>query len=136
MPKSATRTADGKVARGKLLRYFDAKAVIAEKDVADAGDQNARLLRASSAGFVPRRKRFDFRRIEEKAMARLSQQSQVASRIIVQHDTDMRLAFVVLFHALDGRDLSVQRDVENISAFLGKKTDAISRSHLDAGDRG
>ena len=47
----------------------------------------------------------------------------------------MRLAFVVLFDALDCGDLPMQRDIENVSALVRKETDAVSRPHFDAGDQ-
>ena len=118
----------------ELLRHLDAEAVVPKKDVPDACYQNPRLLRRGLLTLFLARKRFDLRRIKEEAVTRLPQQPKVASRIIVQHDADVRFAFVVLFEALDGRDLSAQRNVENIAALVGKKTDAVSRSHLHAGD--
>ena len=50
------------------------------------------------------RERFDLCRIEEKTMAGLAHHSQVAARIVVEHDTDVALAFVVLLDAFDCRD--------------------------------
>ena len=62
MPKSATSTPSGSVAPGEPARHLDAEPVVAEEDVADAGDQDAvcahgpaaaRPRRAGSSGSGP-----------------------------------------------------------------------------------
>ena len=46
MPKSTTRTPSGmRRSPGEALRHLDAEAVVAEEDVADAGDEDAPVRR-------------------------------------------------------------------------------------------
>jgi len=42
----------------------------------------------------------------------------------------MRFTLVILFDALNRRDLSVQREIQNVPAFVGEKAHAIARSYF------
>ena len=96
--------------------HFHSKAVISEKDVSDTGDQYACAGALRLRLFVVRGQQLYLRRIEEKAMTGLTHHSQIASRIIIEHDTYVALALVVLFDALDGRDLPLERDIQNVAS--------------------
>src|SRR5690242_16211357 len=53
---------------------------------------------------------------EKEPVARLSQHSQIAAGIILQHDGDVRLSFVIFLHRFDDGPLPAEHHVENVRA--------------------
>src|ERR1700733_14164941 len=122
-------------AAGKSAHNFHTKAVISQEDVADTGDQNTGLHRNSGFALLFFWKWFNLCWVEKEAVARLAHQPQVTPRVVFENHTDVLLAFVVLLEALNGRDLSTQREVQNISAVTRSQTYAVARPYLDALDQ-
>jgi hypothetical protein len=59
--------------------------------------------------FVTGGKRFHLRGIEKEAMTRLAHETQVAAGIVIEHNANVALAFIILLNAFDGRKLPLQR---------------------------
>ncbi len=106
----------GKLETSHAAHDFDAKRIVAKKDVPNPRDQNAGLLHGLVLPDFIFRKRFDFFGVEEEAMAGLAQQAHVSSWIVVENHADVALAFVVLLDAFDGGNLPGQRDVHHVAA--------------------
>ncbi|NYF53643.1 hypothetical protein [Tunturiibacter gelidoferens] len=65
-------------------------------------------------------------------MPRLTQHPQVAAGIVLENHTDVLLAFVVLFKALDSRDLAAQRKVKYVPTLMGIQTNAMACPYLSS----
>src|SRR6476620_436282 len=117
-----------------MPRHFAAKAVVAQKNVANAGNQYARLghnnsvssfefqvwsleLRVWNLGSAKLQletvnsklsHRFNLLRRKEEAMAGLTQHSQIAPRIIVKHYRQVGLPFIVLFDCFNHRHFPLE----------------------------
>ena len=96
-------------------RDLDAEAVVAQKDIADAGDQDARR----SCGF-------DLLDAKEEAVAGLAQHTQIFAGIVIEHDGKMNLALVILLDAFDDADLAGQREIQDVAAGLRAQADAVA----------
>ena len=75
--------------------------------------------------------RLNFFGREEKTMAGLAQHAKILAGIVIQHDGEMHLAFVILLNRFDDGDLAGQSEIEDVAAFAGTQTDQISFSYLD-----
>src|SRR5580700_1052282 len=115
----------GKAARGKATEDFDAESVITEENVSNTGDENACALNLAPRTGFSGRQGLDLIGIEEKPMARLSEQSQIPSGIIIEHDANMNLAFVVLLDAFDDGNLPGKCDVHDVTALSRSQANAI-----------
>jgi hypothetical protein len=80
------------------------------------------------------RERLDLKRPKEEPMARLPHHPKVATRIVFEDNADVLLTFVILFDTFDSCDLSLQREVQNVSAIARTQSHTIARSNLDAAD--
>src|SRR6185437_468485 len=124
--------ARGKVKASYTAGDFDAKGVVAQKDVTDARHQNGGLLRGFEfAGFIFRQ-RFDFFGVEEEAMPRLPQQAHISTGIIIENHADMTLAFVILLDAFDGGNLPRQCNVHHVAALAWTQSHPASAPHFDS----
>jgi hypothetical protein len=65
-------------------------------------------------------------------MAGLAKQSHIATWIIIEDNANVRFAFVILLDALNRCNLPVQRNIQNISAFVWEEAHAVARSYLHA----
>ncbi len=57
-------------------------------------------------------------------MAWLPEQPEILPRIVLEHYSQVHLIFIVLLNGFDYGDSPGEGYVENISAFIGTKTDA------------
>jgi hypothetical protein len=110
---------------------FDSESVIAQKNVADSGNQNSRSSAADPIVVLAGGRGSTSSSVEEEAVARLPHQADIASRIVVDDDTNMNLAFVVLLDGFDNRRLARERDVHDVAACrdaAGRGFQALFRS--------
>jgi hypothetical protein len=102
-------------AAGEFICDFDAETIVTEKNVADAGDQDA--LRFDGTRFLSFfGEGFHFSGREEKSVAGLAHQADVSAGIFVHDDANVRLAFVILLDGFDGGDFAIEREIENVAA--------------------
>ena len=82
-----------------------------------------------TVGSCAGRQRLDLvRSVEEEAMARLAQQTEVAARIVVEDERQMNRAFVVLLDGLDDGGLAGQEQIHDVTAARARaKPDASAR---------
>src|ERR1700722_9694222 len=113
-----------KLAAGKTPDHFHSESVVAQKDIANAGDQNA-----------GRSKRLHFFGGEKEPMTGLAQHAQILPGIVLQHHSQVKLALVILLDGFDERRSAIQRQIENIAARAGPQPDAIALLELHAQDR-
>ena len=90
---------------GHAANYFHTESVVAEEDVADAGNEDGWFLHGGDLREIIGREWLDFFRVEEEAMAGLTKQAHILARVVVENYADVLLAFVILFDAFDGGNL-------------------------------
>ena len=113
---------------------FHSEAVIAEEDIADAGDENRWLLRECFDALCPGRRcgnRFHFGGSEEEPVAWLAHHAEVAARVLVEDHADVLRALVVFLDALNDRHLVPECKIEDVAALPGMQANAISGPQLD-----
>src|SRR5580698_2562430 len=65
-------------------------------------------------------------------MSGLAEHAQILAGILVQHHGQMQLTFIILLDGLDDRNLSGQREIEDIATRAGTQPDTRPLLHLDA----
>ena len=131
MPKSTTSTPGGSLLAAKSLDDLDAKGIIAQKDVSDAGNEDPRSVHVLAPESVERCKFFG---LEEETMARLTSPAQVLARVVVQRHGHVELVFVVLFDRFDGGGLAAQGQIEDVAAQPRPQSHPVARPQFDVVD--
>src|SRR5262249_24880401 len=75
---------------------------------------------------------FDFAKGKKEAMPWLAQNPQVAPRVVVQNDGQMRLSLVIGLDGFDRGDLTSKGEIHNVGPGLRPKPNLVARSKLDA----
>ena len=110
-------------ARGEPLGERDAEAVVAEEDVADAGDEDP-----------PRRDRLDLLGREEEAVRELRGDAEVAARIVGDRHDEVHGALHVLLDRLDDGEPAREHEVEHVGAGARAQPHPAAAAQLDARD--
>src|SRR5947209_868100 len=107
------------------LRHFHSETVVAEKDVADTRYENFWMFRDACAGVCRRCARLDLLRLKEKTVARLPEHAEVFTGILLKHDRNMHLAFIILLDGLHGCSLSCQGQIKYVTPGAGAQHDPV-----------
>jgi hypothetical protein len=114
----------------QTLREFHAKSIITQKNISNAGYENHGSRHVPGSDGLVRTERLNLFGKKEKTMPRLAHHSNVTSGIIVGHDADVKLPFVILFDRFNDRGPACQRHVENVRALARAQSDAIPDFHV------